>query len=272
MQHVVPSKSNTSKSPLFTIDHRVNRLFVLLAGFFFANALVAEFIGVKIFSLEATLGLDPLNISLFGIDGLGLNLTAGVVLWPVVFVMTDVINEYFGLRRVRFLSFITVGLILYAFLMVYLAIALVPNSWWSNESGLIKGEQITNMNAAFGKVFGQGLWIIIGSLVAFLIGQLVDVLVFRKIKRWTGEKKVWLRATGSTLISQFIDSYVVLMVAFYIGADWEIGRVLAIGTVNYAYKFVVAIALTPIIYLTHYLIDRYLGERIAHQLKTSAAE
>ena len=126
------------------------------------------------------------------------------------------------------------------------------------------------MDLAFNKIFGQGLWIIVGSLIAFLIGQIVDVFTFHRIKKLTGEGKVWLRATGSTLVSQFIDSFVVLIVAFYIGSDWDLVRVLAIGGVNYLYKFVVAIVLTPAIYGAHHLIDGYLGQELANQLKKDA--
>jgi len=81
-----------------------------------------------------------------------------------------------------------------------------------------------------------------------------------------------LRATGSTLVSQWIDSYIVLLIAFYIGADWDIGRVLAIGTVNYIYKFVISILLTPVIYLAHQLIDNYLGKDLAEELKSEATK
>ncbi len=123
----------------------------------------------------------------------------------------------------------------------------------------------------FRVVFGQGMWIIAGSLVAFLVGQLVDVAVFRQIKRITGERKLWLRATGSTLVSQFIDSFVVLLIAFYIGGNWPLLQVLAIGVVNYIYKFVVAIVLTPVIYAAHAWIDNYLGhEEAAENTKNGA--
>ncbi len=253
--------------------NKVNILFLLLGGFFITNALVAEFIGVKIFSLEALLGIPPMNWKIFGVDGLGFNLTAGVILWPVVFVMTDVINEYFGQKGVRYLSWMTVGLIVYAFFIVYIAIEVPPNEWWKSQSGIHPSNldmSIPNMDLSFRKIFGQGLWIIVGSLVAFLIGQLVDVIVFQKIKRMTGEKKIWLRATGSTLVSQFIDSFVVLLIAFYIGADWDLVRVLAIGLVNYLYKFTLAIILTPVIYLAHHVIDNYLGPDLASKLKYQA--
>ena len=248
------------------------RLFLILAGFFIANALVAEFIGVKIFSLERTLGFEPFNWTILGVEGLGFSLTAGVVLWPVVFVMTDVINEYYGQRGVKTLSYLTVGLILYAFIMVFIAINLVPNDWWTSISGQTDSPSTTlpNMDLAFRKIFGQGLWIIVGSMVAFLVGQIVDVFTFHRIKKMTGEKKIWLRATGSTLVSQFIDSFVVLFIAFYIGADWDLVRVLAIGFVNYIYKFFMAVVLTPVIYLAHSAIDNYLGEELAQELKDQA--
>jgi uncharacterized integral membrane protein (TIGR00697 family) len=253
--------------------NKTNRLFLILGGFFITNALVAEFIGVKIFSLERTLGFEAFDFSLMGVENLGFNLTAGAILWPVVFVMTDIINEYFGKKGVRFLSYLTVGLILFAFAMVFGAIALQPNEWWDSSSGLLSENSqhhVESMNLAFRKIFGQGLWIIFGSVIAFLVGQFVDVIVFQRIKKLTGEKKIWLRATGSTLVSQFIDSYVVLIIAFYIGNDWELVRVLAIGTVNYVYKFSMAILLTPLIYLGHFIIDRYLGHEKAESLKTAA--
>ena len=254
-------------------DNKVNRLFFFLGGIFITNALVAEFMGVKIFSLEQSLGFEPRNWTLFGVEGLGFNLSAGVLLWPVVFIMTDVINEYFGKRGVKILSYFTVGLILFAFLMIFFAISLSPNVWWQTESGMLGDDprrHISDMDLAFRRIFGQGLWIIVGSLVAFLVSQFVDVVTFQKIKQATGGKKVWLRATGSTLVSQFIDSFVVLFIAFYIGADWDAVRVLALGLVGYLYKFIVAVSLTPVIYLVHDLIDKYLGEEVAEAMKLKA--
>jgi queuosine precursor transporter len=257
------------------INDKPTRLFLLLAFFFIGNAIVAEFIGCKIFSLESTLGFQPLNMKVFGVDGLGFNLSAGVLMWPVVFVITDILNEYFGQKTIRFLSYSAVVMIIYSFVMVYLAIGVSPNVWWTAESGKLSSntaDHISNMDLAFSKIMGQGLWIIVGSLVAFLVGQIVDVYIFYKIKKITGEKSIWLRATGSTLVSQMIDSYVVLFIAFYIGADWDPVRVLAIGTVNYMYKFLMALLLTPIIYWVHVAIERYLGENLSNEMKSSAMQ
>ncbi|NEX21964.1 queuosine precursor transporter [Thiorhodococcus mannitoliphagus] len=247
---------------------RPTKLFVILGGFFVCNALIAEFLGVKIFALEDTLGLAPFDWQLFGQTG-SLSFTAGVLLWPVVFVMTDIINEYFGRRGVRLLSYMAVGLIVYAFVFAYLAIQLAPASWWV---GIQSERGVPDMQAAFSVIFGQGMWIIAGSVVAFLVGQLVDVTIFHRIRRVTGERFVWARATGSTLVSQLVDSFVVLYIAFVLGPQkWSIDLFLAVATVNYLYKFVVAIALTPVIYLGRRLINGYLGQDLAHQLIERAA-
>lgn len=256
------------------ISHKPTKLFILLAGIFIANALIAEFIGVKIFSLEDSLGVRQAHLNLFGID-FSFNLTAGVLLWPVVFIMTDIINEYYGPKGVKFLSYLAAGLIAYAFIMFFFAIRLVPAGWWTGSKSTAG---VPDMQVAYKAVFGQGLWIIVGSLIAFLIGQLIDVLVFHRIKKFTGEKSIWLRATGSTLISQLIDSFVVLYVAFVLGpsidpsngAPWSTEQLLAVGTGNYIYKFVVAIALTPVIYGVHAWIDKYLGNSLADEMKSAA--
>jgi queuosine precursor transporter len=247
------------------IKDRSARLFIILGGFFIANALIAEVIGVKIFSLEKTLGFEPFSFTLLGEKGLGFSLTAGVLLWPVVFIMTDIINEYYGPKGVRLLSFLAIGLIAYAFIAFTGAIALTPPGWWPGSN-----KNVPDLQNAYTAVLGQSNWIIVGSLVAFLVGQVVDVLIFHRIKKMTGEKRIWLRSTGSTLVSQLIDSYIVLIIAFNIGADWSIGKVLAIGTVNYIYKFLMAIILTPVIYLVHNIIEKYLGHELATKMKRSA--
>lgn len=241
-------------------------LFIVLGGFFICNALLAEFIGIKIFSLEKTFGLSPVDFNLFG-NVLSFQLTAGVVMWPVVFVLTDLINEYYGPKGVRFLSNGAIMLIIYSFIMVFIAIQLIPADWWVGSK---KELGIPDMQIAFESIFGQGLWIIIGSLTAFLVGQIIDVYVFRWLKLKTGEKFIWLRATGSTLVSQLIDSFVVLYIAFGIGANWEMDLIIAIGLMNYCYKFAVAIALTPVLYWVHMGIDNYLGESLATQMKKDA--
>jgi queuosine precursor transporter len=253
------------------LKDKSTKLFIILGGVFIASALIAEVIGVKIFSLEDSMGIKRATLNLFG-SAFSFHLTAGVLLWPVVFIMTDIINEYYGTKGVKFLSYLTIVLISYAFLIFTGAIHLAPSEYFSI------GNNIDNPNNAFKGIFGQGMWIIIGSMVAFLVGQVLDVLVFHRIKKITGEKNIWLRATGSTLISQLVDSFVVLFIAFYIGKriqsgqgePWSLHQVIVTGTGNYIYKFVVAILLTPVIYLIHGFIEKYLGHDTANKMKQSA--
>ena len=251
-----------------SLSSRSTRLFMALTAFFVGNAVVAEFVGVKIFALETTFGLAPFGWNLFGQSG-SLSFTAGVLIWPIVFIMTDVINEYFGRRGVRFISFAAAGMITYAFFFAYAAIHLAPAEWWV---GVNAERGVPDMQAAYGSVFGQGLWTIGGSLAAFLVGQLIDVAIFHRIRQWTGERWIWLRATGSTAVSQLVDSFLVLYIAFVLGPQqWPIGLFLAVGTVNYLYKMAAAVVLSPLLYLSRRWIEQYLGREEAERLKTEAA-
>ena len=250
------------------LEDRATRLFIALAAFFCVNAVLAEFIGVKIFALEDTLGVAPMQWNLFGQTG-SLSFTAGTLLWPVVFVFTDVINEFYGSRGVRMISWIAVALIVYGFVFAFAAIALAPAGWWVTAA---QAQGVPDYQAAFAAVFGQGLWTIAGSVLAFLVGQLIDVAVFHRIRRITGEKYVWLRATGSTAVSQLVDSFVVLYIAFVLGPQqWPTSLFLAVASVNYGYKMLAAFALIPLIYLMRRTITRYLGHVRAAELRDEAA-
>lgn len=251
-----------------TLDDRAVRLFIALAAFFCVNAVLAEFIGVKIFALEDTLGIAPFEWNLFGQTG-SLSFTAGTLLWPMVFILTDTINEFFGRRGVKFISWLAVGLIVYGFLFAFAAIALAPAGWWLTAA---QPQGVPDYQKAFAAVFGQGLWTIAGSIVAFLLGQLIDVAVFHRIRNATGEKYVWLRATGSTAVSQLVDSFVVLYIAFVLGPQkWPTSLFLAVSSVNYAYKMLAAVALIPLLYLMRRGIRAYLGGAREKELREEAA-
>lgn len=260
------------KNRKFIIKDKRTNLFIILSGIFLTNAIMAEMIGVKIFSLEETMGFDPIQINILLENPLSFNLTAGVIIWPVVFLTTDVINEYFGKQGVKKISFLTAGFIVYMFFVIFLVTNLSPANFWLDLNNVDEAGNSFNIDFAFRKIFRQGLGIIIGSLVAFLIAQLLDVFIFQRLRGLTGRKMIWLRATGSTLISQFIDSFVVLGIAFYVFGNWNVEQIISVGIMNYIYKFVVAVALTPLIYLAHYLIDNYLGKDLAHKMADEAGK
>jgi queuosine precursor transporter len=209
---------------------RKNLLFIILSGIFICNAVVAELIGGKLIQI------GPFVMSM------------GIVPWPIVFLTTDLINEYFGKKGVKKLSFITVGLIIYAFVILFIAIN-IPAA---------KGISPVN-DEQFYAVFGQSMWIIVGSIIAFLVSQLIDVWVFQYFKNKTGDTMIWLRTTGSTIISQLFDSFIVLGIAFYLPGKINFDTFITSALTGYTFKLVVAILLTPFIYLGHNLIKKYLA-------------
>ena len=246
-------------------------LFAILSGIFLTNAILAEMIGVKIFSLEGTMGLKPAHFHFLINTPLDFNLTAGVLVWPVVFITTDIINEYFGKNGVKKISFLTAGFIAYIFIIIFLVTKLPPAAFWLQVNQYDPQGHYFNIDYAFKNIFRQGMGIIIGSLTAFLAGQLLDVFIFQQVRFKTGPKMIWLRATGSTLISQLIDSFIVLIIAFYFFGNWNWDQVISVGLMNYIYKFFVAILVTPLLYIGHFFIDRYLGKEAAEKMSEEAS-
>src|SRR5688500_5372823 len=238
------------------IRDRATRLFISLGGFYVANAIIAEVIGVKIFSLEDTLGIERADFSLLNADHLSFSLSVGVIPWPVIFVTTDIINEYYGVKGVRFLSILSTVLISFAFIVFYFAIRTSPDTaWWITS---YQNEGVPDMQSAYSAILGQGMNIIIGSIAAFIIGQIADAFIFRRIKFLTGENRIWMRATLSTLVSQLIDSFVVTYIAFYIFRGVNFGQCTAWALTSYSYKFIIAILFTPVVYLIHWAAEKYL--------------
>lgn len=211
------------------LKNRKDIVFLVLAGFFITNALIAELIGGKL-------------IQFFGL----FTQSIGIILWPIVFILTDLINEHFGKDGVKKLTYVTVGLISFAFIILTIAIK-IPATPFSPVN-----------NEVFKTVFGQSQWIIIGSIVAFFVSQLVDVYVFVLLKKITGNKFIWLRATGSTLVSQLVDTFIVQYIAFVLPAKWTFDEFIMNASWGYLFKLIIAIALIPIIYIGHYLIDKFL--------------
>jgi queuosine precursor transporter len=266
-------ETTTNNLPENQKEHKKKTaLFIVLSAIFLTNAIVAELIGVKIFSIEALLNLPPAQLKLFGGFALDFNLTAGVVIWPVVFITTDIINEYFGQSGVKRLSTLAAVMISYVFVAVYFVTTLPAAEFWMQINSKMPDGSSFDIDYAFSKIFLQGLGIIIGSIVAFLISQFLDVYVFHYLRRFTGHRKIWLRATGSTLVSQLIDSFVVLAIAFNIFGQWSLQQVVSVGIINYIYKSFVAVVLTPLLYVAHGIIDSYLGKELSDEMIDDASE
>ncbi|MFM7758831.1 MAG: queuosine precursor transporter [Crocinitomicaceae bacterium] len=220
-------------------------LFIILAGLFITNAVTAELISNKLIEI-------PLTFTIGGSTYGPFTTIVGILPWPIVFLLTDLLNEFYGKKAVQRLSWITSGLIGYCFIIVGISLAIpaveIPNSTLAD-------------NRSFTLVFGQAQMVIIGSILAFLTSQLLDAIVFEKIKNRTGNRFVWLRSTGSTVLSQLIDSYIVLYIGFVLPGALTIEQFLTLAPTNYVLKLLIAISLTPLIYVGHYIIRKYLSEK-----------
>jgi uncharacterized integral membrane protein (TIGR00697 family) len=244
---------------------KLTNLYLLLACFFLGNAILAELTGAKIFNV-GKLFEDIFKGSQIPAFMYSMNMSIGVVIWPLVFITSDIMNEYFGRNGVRWISFITAAIIAYSSLFLITANKLPPADFWLKNNPVDPAGNPFNIDFAYSSIFRQGINIIAGSLVAFLVSQLVDVYSFHYFKMKTGHKYLWLRATGSTVISQVIDSFLVLYVAFYWLGNWSFDQVIKVGVVQYVYKVGLAIVLTPLIYLMHFVIDKYIGK--GHEAKS----
>jgi queuosine precursor transporter len=220
-----------------------NIVFIILAGIFITNAIVAELIGSKLIQI------GPFIMSI------------GIVPWPIVFLTTDLINEYYGRDGVRRLTLITASLIAYAFVILLVAL---------KTPAAVGISAVTDVE--FYAVFGQSLWIIAGSIVAFLLSQFIDVSIFWLLRDKTGGKMIWLRSTGSTVISQLIDTFVVLGIAFWLPGKMTTAVFINAALTGYTFKLIIAIVLTPLIYFGHSAIDKYLGDEDAHKIIQHSAE
>jgi len=218
-------------------------VFTILAGIFITNAVVAELIGGKIIQL------GPFIMSI------------GIIPWPVVFLTTDLINEYYGKNGVKKLTFITAALIAYAFIVLFFSINIPA----AKGISAVTDEQ-------FQAVFGQSMWIIFASIIAFLVSQFVDVFIFWLLRNRTGGKMIWLRSTGSTVVSQLIDTFIVLGIAFWLTGKMSTDEYINAALTGYTFKLIIAILLTPLIYLGHYLVNNYLGKELSDQLIEQAAK
>ena len=225
------------------LNNKKDIVFLVLAGFFITNAIVAELIGGKLIMFFGTF-----------------TQSVGIVLWPVVFILTDIVNEFYGHSGVKKLSYITVFLIAFtfAYLFICMQIPAIANSPVSDEN--------------FKKVFGQSMYIMLGSMIAFVASQIVDSGVFWMLRKRTGKKMIWLRSTGSTVVSQLVDTFIVQFIAFVVPGVWTMDVFLRNASYGYVFKLLVAVLVVPLIYLVHFLIDKYLGDEVSNEMINSTAE
>jgi queuosine precursor transporter len=242
---------------------RAHRLFIVLNALFLVCLFMAEVTGAKLFTVDVPdFGFPPLIGPWFTVSAF--TMTLGVIPFPVTFLVTDLMNEYFGKSGVRFTTLVGMGCIVLAYGLIFLDLQIAADPERSPVS-----------DEAFQAVFANSSRIIVASITAYLVGQLIDIQVFHRLRTWTGNRHIWLRATGSTLVSQLFDSFIVIYLAFGLRGQggkepWPFALVAEVATTNYLYKFAIAVLITPLLYLGHRAMDRYLGHAEAARLRDRA--
>jgi uncharacterized integral membrane protein (TIGR00697 family) len=224
------------------------QVYLWLSGVFITCFLVANVIGVKLFAFEA---------HLFGY-AIPVEHTVGMLPFPITFLLTDLLNEYYGKRAARRMTYIAFVMGALAFILMYIGRAFPIKT----------GIPGTATQEAFENIFGSATLMYLASLGAFLIGSLLDIFLFTTFKRLTGGKLIWLRATGSTVISQLVDSFAITFLFFTVmpvlfpsegSAPAPIEFVIKTAFTGYILKFVIAVALTPGIYAGRWALSTWFG-------------
>lgn len=239
------SKASATSSPDFRLDRRTT-LYVWISGVFVTSLVVANIIGSKLFSFELTFPI---------VGTIPVEHTVGMIPFPLTFLLTDLVNEYYGRKAARRLTFIAFAMAVLAFIFISAGRA-IP---------IKEGVPGTATHDAFENIFGQATLMYIASILAFLVGSLIDIWLFGVFKRLTGDRFVWFRATGSTIVSQVFDSFVITWL-FFMGLPLllekqhaDLGFVLQTAATGYVLKFVIAVLLTPVIYLGRWIIREFFG-------------
>ncbi len=207
------------------------KLFAVLVALFVTALLVGDLIGGKLYDIGVSIGGLPLGISV------------GMIPFPIVFLLTDLINEFYGKKAARFVTLVGFAMAWFTILVLQLAV-MVP--WPASP-----------FHASFDTIFASSQKILFASTVAYLTAQLIDIAVFHFVKRKLGDRLLWLRATGSTVVSQLIDTVVINFLVW--SSTKSTREVVGLIVTSYITKVAVAIAATPLIYAGHALVERGLG-------------
>jgi len=225
------------------------RVYLWLVAINITCLLVANIIGAKLFHLD-------LDLTAIGLSGrIPVEHTMGMLPFPITFLLTDLVNEYFGRRAARRMAYVTFSMAALTWVLIYVA-RLFPT---------LEGIPGTATDAAFENIFGAAAVMYLASVIAFLASSLLDIYLFSILKRWTGGRLVWVRATGSTIVSQIFDSLMVTFLFFFLlpkllgNEAATLKFVLQTAATGYILKFVLAVALTPAIYAGRWAIRRFVG-------------
>ena len=216
------------------LDTRLS-LFLFLTGVFVTALVVGDILGGKLTEVS------------------GQVISVGMIPFPITFVLTDILNEFYGKRAARLVTVVGFFMAIFAYLTIYVA-------WLMPWAAVTRAQGWTGMHAAaFDNVFNGSQRILLGSMAAYVVSQFLDIGVFHALKRMSKNRWLWLRATGSTVVSQLVDTAVIQFIAWT--GILPFGTIVRLAITSYFVKVIVAVALTPAIYGGHAFVERALGLR-----------
>jgi len=225
---------------------RSEQTLLILSGFFIASLVLTNLIAGRFFTLE----IPFLHISWA--------LSSGIIAYPITFLVTDIISEVYGEKRAT--TLVLTGFLVSVFTVIIILISTNLPIW--------KNSPVDEQS--YNTVFGLAPGIVFGSMIAYLTAQYVDVQLFEFWRKLTKGKHLWLRNNGSTILSQLIDTSLVVIIALIIyprftgtsePITWHSAVQIIVG--QYIFKAVIALVDTPLIYIAVDQINKYLKKDIA---------
>ena len=219
----------------------------LLVAIFSAILVLTNIIGVKIF----TFAPDMFSNGLFGNP---ITLTTGIITYPLTFLVTDIVSEIYGEKKATRMVFLGFIVSIISLFFIQLAVFLPGSNVWINSD--LGYNTVLEMQNAYESVFTLPGILIVASMTAYLVAQVVDVKIFHFLKRITSGKHLWLRNNLSTSVSQLIDTIIVNSIFLYIGLGLSFNIIFQIIVTTYVFKIIIALIDTPIVYLVVNLLKK----------------
>lgn len=219
----------------------------LLVAIFAAILVLTNIIGVKIF----TFAPDMFSNGLFGNP---ITLTTGIITYPLTFLITDIVSEIYGEKKATRMVFLGFIVSIISLFFIQLAVFLPGSNVWINSD--LGYNTVLEMQNAYESVFTLPGILIVASMTAYLVAQVVDVKIFHFLKRITSGKHLWLRNNLSTSVSQLIDTIIVNSIFLYIGLGLSFNIIFQIIVTTYVFKIIIALIDTPIVYLVVNLLKK----------------
>jgi len=251
------------------LHERRERVFLVLAGLFLGTLAMLNILGIsrfiKLFSITMAQGTPDQWELTFAV-------AVGVLPYPLTFLCTDLISEFYGRRRANFV--VLVGLILNIWVVAILWLGGVLPGWEAVDADGNLVRDAAGRLPVFFEIRTMTFAAVGASMIAYLVAQLVDVQVFHFWKRLTKGKWLWLRNNGSTLVSQLVDTVAVILITYFtfnvLRPDSPNGLplndtqpvwfqlVVTFILAGYTFKLAAALLDTPVIYLAVKLLGPYL--------------